>query len=620
MAQAVTRVATDTAALAVGLGEPTGAALLRTSLRRLRAGAATVVVVGEKKRGKSSLINALLCRADLLPVDVDVATNVHLSVGYAAEPGARAVLSGGGSDEPTKPADPVVREIELASVAEYAALDPDTRLPRRTDVLHVDVRVPDPMLRRGLCLVDTPGVGGLTAGHATLAIAAAADADALLFVVNGASELTESEFGFLRRLAERTGEVLFVLAQIDKYADWKDVLARDQQLVRTHAPRLADAPWFPVSSHEQLDADRFARRGRVERAAQLAQRSGFRPLRATLTDTVAERADRLRLRNTLHVTGQVLDRLVDAQRRRLRSLDRDPAMLAEAATRREHLARLREETAWWRAHLGDRFQLIENAARLELNRQIADLAAAAEERMAAGGRELLEQLPGDLAAAVGAVWMTMQTLVESRVAAVAGELGARFSTEGIPELALGLTLPDRLATLPGVQRGMTEPAGAGAVFDRVLPSLSLGSMTLTLGAAAGLPLIAPLIAGGAVVWLVSERRQWRAEELRTRTDARRYVAVVTSRLSTELPPLITEALRTTVGVLRTHVTDQLAAATTDVEREIAEHNRALRAADDRLAGQRAAVTRARETLEGLRRQSTALRAHLDGPDRPRPQE
>jgi hypothetical protein len=65
--------------------------------------------------------------------------------------------------------------------------------------------------------------------------------------------------------------------------------------------------------------------------------------------------------------------------------------------------------------------------------------------------------------------------------------------------------------------------------------------------------------------------------------------------------------------------DQRAAATTDVEREIAEHNRALRAADDRLAGQRAAVTRAVETLEVLRRQSTALRARLDGPGQPRAQ-
>ena len=39
-----------------------------------------VVACGDIKRGKSSLLNALLDRSDLLPVDADVATSVHLVI------------------------------------------------------------------------------------------------------------------------------------------------------------------------------------------------------------------------------------------------------------------------------------------------------------------------------------------------------------------------------------------------------------------------------------------------------------------------------------------------------------------------------------------------------------
>src|SRR5437867_9829361 len=51
-----------------------------------------VLVVGEFKQGKSSLINALL-GADVCPVDDDVATAVPTKLHYAAKPVASATVS-----------------------------------------------------------------------------------------------------------------------------------------------------------------------------------------------------------------------------------------------------------------------------------------------------------------------------------------------------------------------------------------------------------------------------------------------------------------------------------------------------------------------------------------------
>ena len=56
----------------------------------------------------------------------------------------------------------------LDALAEYAALDPGARAPEHEDVSQVQVRVPAPVLAGGLELIDTPGVGGLVAGHAAL--------------------------------------------------------------------------------------------------------------------------------------------------------------------------------------------------------------------------------------------------------------------------------------------------------------------------------------------------------------------------------------------------------------------------------------------------------------------
>jgi len=62
--------------------------------RRPSSDKPTVVVVGETKRGKSSLVNALLGRTDLSPVDVEVATLVHITFRYAQTPAAQVFIRG----------------------------------------------------------------------------------------------------------------------------------------------------------------------------------------------------------------------------------------------------------------------------------------------------------------------------------------------------------------------------------------------------------------------------------------------------------------------------------------------------------------------------------------------
>ena len=90
------------AAYAGGAG---GACRRMLALREELQRSARIPVVGERSRGKSRLINAMLRRPGLLPVAVDVASNVFVVITHAGEgeehvevrfgtPGGRRVVGG----------------------------------------------------------------------------------------------------------------------------------------------------------------------------------------------------------------------------------------------------------------------------------------------------------------------------------------------------------------------------------------------------------------------------------------------------------------------------------------------------------------------------------------------
>ena len=80
---AVQAFSTDLARVARGNGRPDLEERLRAEAARWSARGTTVVVAGETGRGKSSFVNAMLGYPDLLPVDEDSSTSVHIVVRYS---------------------------------------------------------------------------------------------------------------------------------------------------------------------------------------------------------------------------------------------------------------------------------------------------------------------------------------------------------------------------------------------------------------------------------------------------------------------------------------------------------------------------------------------------------
>jgi GTPase SAR1 family protein len=344
---------------------------------------ARVVVVGERSRGKSSLINALLRREDLLPVDVDVASNVFVVLTHTGNDEQDDEGPDGGQGEcvevrfadGTEP-----RRVPVAELAEYTSElgNPDNE----QSVESALVRLNHPLLARGLEIVDTPGVGGLVTEHGSMTFQAARRADGLVMVLEAAKPISQPEVQFIEMLAGEGGglRVVFCLTKADLYQG-RDVTEMTQFLTEAldrHAPRLAGSPAVCVSAERLW---RALRRSDPDERRQLAETSGMPGLLRGISTHLLAGVERDRVDTLLAECDRILDDLARPHTERLTLLSEggDPApRLRQLQTRLAALpdpARLRTEVRGRVDRLRDRADRDLRAALEEMNNDLEDQIA-----------------------------------------------------------------------------------------------------------------------------------------------------------------------------------------------------------------------------------------------------
>ncbi|TCP57352.1 dynamin family protein [Tamaricihabitans halophyticus] len=355
-------------------------------IRARRPKTPSVVVVGETKRGKSSLVNAMLAQPGLSPVDAEVATGTYLLFGHAEEWQAQACYPGQLASVP----------IELDELVRWVGAGqelPEGQIPPR----YVEVCGPVPLLNK-LNIVDTPGVGGLDSMHGELAMEAAAAATALLFVVDASSPFTSTELEFLRKMGDRVDTVIFALSKVDQFRGWREVLEADKQLLAEYAPRFADAVFHPVS------ARMFEMAGNApneQAAAMLRERSGVIELQTAVQELLVGRSAMLGEANTMRALhsafGEVSARL-HAERRAL-STGEDEAE-ALRARRDELTSQRKSSTRGWQVKLRSEVNRTRVEVTHEVGRQMRDAQSWARQSIDAADRETLTGLPQQVDAAL----------------------------------------------------------------------------------------------------------------------------------------------------------------------------------------------------------------------------
>jgi GTP-binding protein EngB required for normal cell division len=230
------------ARLAEGFGEETLAEEARTALQPLEENLLRMVALGQFKRGKSTLLNALL-ESSVLPSGVAPVTSVSTVVRWSPEPCLTVIYENG----ETRPS-------EFARLADFVveARNPGNAL----DVRLVEVGYPASLLEDGLVLVDTPGIGSADRRATERAYGFLPSVDAGLVVLSPDPPVGEAEAEYIRELAALTPHLLFVLNKIDRVTEpeWREVLAFNQQVLADVLDQPAeDIDIIPVSARRALE-------------------------------------------------------------------------------------------------------------------------------------------------------------------------------------------------------------------------------------------------------------------------------------------------------------------------------------------------------------------------------
>ncbi|GAA2390547.1 hypothetical protein [Dactylosporangium salmoneum] len=181
------------------------------------------VVAGTSGAGKTALVNALIRRTDEAHAD---AGDAWLVFRPGERPDAWAFVPG---------------HREARPFPDLSSVKGPIRPARRIEITH-----PSPLLDR-LALIDTPGGGCADAATAEIVLAAAAGGLGLVFVIDAAAPLGRAELDLLGAAAARVDRIAFVLTRIDQHDEWIEMLATNRALLASRGPRLATAPWFPMS-------------------------------------------------------------------------------------------------------------------------------------------------------------------------------------------------------------------------------------------------------------------------------------------------------------------------------------------------------------------------------------
>jgi ribosome biogenesis GTPase A len=513
-------------------------------LARLDRPDTVIAVAGEFKQGKSSLINGLLGET-ICPVDDDLATSVVTVLRHGEMPRACLRRRVGEQDE--------VQEIAVEQLVEAAS---ERGNPENRDGVELaEVWVPNPFLARGITLVDTPGIGGLTDGYMAATLAFLRTSDAVLFVSDASAELSAPEMDFLAQARAVCPLVLLVITKSDLYPEWRRIV----ELNRTHLAQAgAHLPIVSVSS--TLRAAALVRGDR-----RLNDESGYPLLLEALRSGVLGQARDVAAAEALRGTRLVAEQLIAAYRAELGALQ-DPelarATLDELERTREQLNHMRGPAARWNIVLNDGFAALNSQVDYGFRSAMRQLLRRAEEAVeesdpADTWEELSSSIQADVARHTDAAFAR----IETDAAQIRDSILALLQAEDIgifgPQRG-GITDVRRYWSERTLERPSTTARvfqGLGALRGSYTGLLMLGMLSNLLGIA----MIGPALIGVGLVFggkqLIDERRR---HVQRRRQQARQFVRQFIEDVQFEVSARVRDTTRELQRDMRDHFNDRLA--------------------------------------------------------------
>ena len=228
------------AAVAEKLGADPVAQEARDLAARVSEGRFYVACVGQFKRGKSTLINALIGQP-VLPTGFIPVTAVPTVIRFGELLKARIRTS-----------ENLWVEISAPDLKHYVTeeFNPENE----KGVQGAEVFVPSPLLSSGMCIVDTPGLGSVFTGDTAATQAFIPHIDAALVVVGADPPLAGEELTLIEAMGRQAHDLILVLNKADRTTDAERAAAGTftRQTLQNRL-RLDVGPIFEVSAKERTE-------------------------------------------------------------------------------------------------------------------------------------------------------------------------------------------------------------------------------------------------------------------------------------------------------------------------------------------------------------------------------
>ena len=321
---------------------------------RLSAERFHLAVLGQFKRGKSTLLNALLSEP-LLPTGIVPLTSIPT---FLLAGGTRTVRVFFQDGRQAAFAD-LTREQASEVLARHVTEKGNPR--NKLGVARVEVEHPSSLLSAGVVLIDTPGIGSTLRHNTEATLNFLPQCDAALFVVSADPPITEVEKDFLKAVQDKVAKICFVINKVD-YLNEDEL----EEAVRFFEAALKESGFqdnntiFRVSARHGIDA-------RINEKPFLWHQSGLQALQDYLLDflsrekswvlelalarkavaSVADAAMNLKLRQrVLQLSQQELEKRVEIFDAKVKEIEQEKVKMGDLlAGDRRRTADLLEQLA-----------------------------------------------------------------------------------------------------------------------------------------------------------------------------------------------------------------------------------------------------------------------------------
>ena len=261
---------------------------------KLSANRFYLVIIGLFKRGKSSVINALLGQ-ELAPVAVTPVTSVITFFEFGTSSSAHVFFENG-----------TRTVIELSDIVNYVSEEQNPK--NKKNVRFLKIYCNNPILEN-LIIVDTPGIGSLFEHNTETTMEFLPRIDAALFILSADLPVSKVDLEFLVKIKNTIPKVLFVLNKSDLLipSELDKIISYDLKMLNEingyHEPVTE---LIPVSAREFFN-------NRNQLGLNLEDAGNFKLLREKINDGIIGIRDEILVKNSknrLHSIGRQLQAMV----------------------------------------------------------------------------------------------------------------------------------------------------------------------------------------------------------------------------------------------------------------------------------------------------------------------